>query len=364
MAEFLTELNMGPQHPCTHGVLRIALKLSGETVVQATPDIGYLHRGIEKLAESWSYTHIQILADRIDYLSPMNCEQAYCMAVEKLMGIEVPERAEYIRVIMAELQRLCSHLVWWGVFGLDMGAVTPFLYGLREREAALDLFEAVAGARMTVNYMRPGGVRNDLTPDFGARVTALVAQFRKAFAEYNTLLSGNPILQGRLKGVAVLSPEDAISFGCSGGPLRGSGVNWDVRKNKPYSVYDRFDFDVPLGTAGDCWDRYIVKVREMSQSLRIIEQAMAGIPEGPVMAKVPRVLKPPAGEAFVSVEAPRGEVSIYLVSDGGTSPYKMHFRSPTFVHLQLVPFLAPGLKIADLVALTAGLDIVLGEVDR
>lgn len=357
-------LNMGPQHPSTHGVLRVMLKLDGEVIVEAQPDIGYLHRCFEKLAEDWSYPQVVPLTDRNDYLAAMTNELVYVMAVEKLLGIEVPERAKYIRVIMAELQRICSHLLWWATFALDLGALTPFFYGFREREMTYDLFEMVTGGRLLYSYMRIGGVRNDLPDRFTQKTLEFLDWLEKMLWEYDRLLTRNRIFEHRTIGVAPLSAADAIAYGASGPVLRGSGVPRDLRKVEPYLVYDRFDFEIPVGRNGDCYDRYIVRMKEIEESAKIIRQALESIPDGEVLAKVPRQLKPPAGEVYVRIESPRGEVGAYLISDGSQKPYRLKWRAPSFAHLELIPLLGPGLLIADMVVLIGSIDIILGEVDR
>ncbi|MBI2194160.1 MAG: NADH-quinone oxidoreductase subunit D [Planctomycetes bacterium] len=357
-------LNMGPQHPSTHGVLRLGIMLEGEVIVDVIPDLGYLHRGTEKLAEHRNYMQIIHLTDRMDYLSAMNNNTGYVMVVEKVMGVKPPERAEYIRVIMCELNRIASHLLFFGTYGVDMGAVTPFLYGFRERELVLDLFEKVCGARMTHSYMRIGGVAEDLPSGFIEQCLEFIPYFRARLAEYDELLTYNPIFMDRTKGVGRLSPERALAYGVTGPMLRASGVLYDLRRDEPYSVYDHFDFEIPTGREGDCWDRYFVRMQEMRQSLSIVEQALAALPPGPVNLKTSRVLKAPEGEAYVEVENPRGQLGYYLVSDGGESPYRLHIRPPSFINLQVLPELLTGLKVGDVIAVLGSVDIVLGEVDR
>lgn len=373
-------LNMGPQHPSTHGVLRVLLKLDGETITWAEADIGYLHRCFEKLSEAKTYPQVIPFTDRTDYLSAITNEHCYVMAVEKLMGIQVPERAEYIRVMMSELQRICSHLLGLGAMAMDLGATTAFLYAWRDREKMYSLFERITGGRMLYNYLRIGGVRNDLpegiigTPKDGKELAdktiwGFINYFENyVVPEWEVLVTGNRIFQWRTKGVAPLSAKDAIAFGCSGPVLRGSGVRWDLRKNQPYSIYDRFDFDIPVGKdPGDCFDRWWVRAEEMKQSARIVKQCLQWLAENPgeVMApKLPRVIKPPKGEVYVRVEGSRGEVACHLISDGGPNPYKVKWRSPCFTHLQLIPHIAPGFKVADMIAIIGSIDIVLGEVDR
>lgn len=357
-------VNMGPQHPSTHGVLRLLLKVDGEVVVKAVPYIGYLHRCFEKISENRTYPQILPYTDRLDYLASMTNNFGYVLTVERLMGVTVPERAEYIRIIAAELQRIASHLVWVGTFGLDLGNFTIFIYCFRERERILDLFEMICGARLTYSYYRIGGVADDIPAGFIEKTKDFCKYFKGVLSEYDKILTYNKIFQDRLKGIGILAKEDAIDYAASGPVLRGSGIKWDIRKNDPYSIYDRFEFDIPVGETGDCWDRYMVRMEEMRQSTRIIEQALDGIPAGEVMAKVPRVIKPPAGEIYSRIEAPRGELGFYLVSDGSTKPYRLKVRAPSFVNLSAFPIMIPGWKIADVVAILGSVDIVLGEVDR
>jgi len=357
-------VNMGPQHPSTHGVLRLGLTLEGEVIVNAEPDVGYLHRGTEKLAENRDYSQVIHLTDRLDYLAAMNNNTGYVLAVERLMGREVPERAEFIRVIMNELNRIASHLLFFACYGVDMGAVTPFLYGFREREYVLDLFEKVCGARLTYSYIQIGGVAEDLPAGFVEECKALLADLRVKLDEYDTLLTYNPIFEDRTRGIGVISAEMAIAYGVTGPMLRASGVPYDLRKDEPYSIYDRFEFEVPAGENGDCWDRYYMRMLEMRESCNIIEQALDMLPPGEHKAKTPKTIKPPKGEIYVEVENPRGQLGYYLVSDGGSSPYRLHIRGPSFVNLQVLPPVLKGLKIGDLVAILGSVDIVLGEVDR
>ena len=357
-------LNMGPQHPSTHGVLRLGIKMEGEVIVEAIPDVGYLHRGTEKLTETKDYSQIIHLTDRMDYIAAMNNNAGYVMAVEKLMEQEVPERAEFIRVIVCELNRIASHLLFFGTYGVDMGAVTPFLYGFREREPILDLFEKVCGARLTYSYMRIGGVAEDLPAGFVEECTDFLKYFRVKLDEYDDLLTYNPIFMDRTQGIGVMSAEQAVAYGITGPMLRASGVPYDLRKDEPYSVYDRFDFEVPVTQNGDCWDRYYVRMREMRESCRIVEQALDQLPPGPHQAKTPRIIKPQKGEVYVEIENPRGQLGYYLVSQGEPSPYRLHVRGPSFINLQVLPDLLRGLKIGDVVAILGSVDIVLGEVDR
>jgi NADH-quinone oxidoreductase subunit D len=357
-------INMGPQHPSTHGVLRLVLTLDGEVIDDMRPVIGYLHRGVEKLSEHRTYSMIEPLTDRLDYVAAVSENLGYCSAVEKLMGIQVPPRAQYIRVVLAELQRIASHLLWLGTHALDLGAMTVFFYTFRERELILDLLEAFCGARLTYNSMRIGGLLEDLPRGWTDRVRHFIKIFPSREKEYEDLLTVNRIFMGRTKGVGILKPEDAVSLGASGPTLRGSGVDYDVRKAQPYSSYDHFQFDVPLGQNGDTYDRYLVRMEEMRQSCRIIQQALDRLPEGEIRAKVPKYIKPPAGEVYQVVESPRGEQGFYIVSTGTEMPYRMRFRSPSFVNLQALPTMCKGQLVADVVAVIGSIDIVLGDVDR
>lgn len=359
------EVNMGPQHPSTHGVLRVAARFDGEVVRSVDPVIGYLHRCFEKICEGWNYAQIVPFCDRNDYLGAITNEWAYCRAAEALLGIEVPERAEYLRVITAELQRICSHLIWFGTFSLDMGATTPFIYAFREREMLYDLFESLSGARLLYGYLRLGGVRNDVPPGWFDEVERYLRVQEEKLKEYYDLLIGNAIFLSRTKGIGAISAEDATAYGVAGPMLRACGVDWDLRRNEPYSVYPRFSFGIPLGEAGDLYDRCIVRMREIEESIRIVRQAMASIPGGEMVGKVPRALKPPAGaEVYGRVEGPRGEVGCYLVSDGSPKPWRIKWRGPCFSNLQPLDLMARGYKVADLVAIVGSTDIVLGEVDR
>lgn len=383
-------LNMGPQHPSTHGVLQVILDLEGELVVRCDPVPGYLHRGTEKLAENKYYQQILPLTDRLDYLSPFNNNLAYTIAVEKLLGIEVPPRAQWIRLILSELQRIASHLVWYGTHIMDIGAITAFLYAMRERETILDIFEMCSGARMTVSYTRIGGLMADVPPGFVEKVNDFIKIFPDAYKEYNRLVTKNPIFMDRTVGVGVITAEDAISYGLTGPSLRGSGVNWDLRKHEPYMFYDQLDFDVPLGTKGDCYDRYLVRMEEMMQAFRIVEQAIKKMPEkGPVRADDPKVVLPPkelsmstaeamqrhfyqiihgfpapVGEAYGCIEGSKGELGFYIISDGSSHPYRMKIRAPSYVNLQTLPLMTEGRMVADVIACIGTIDIVLGEVDR
>jgi NADH-quinone oxidoreductase subunit D len=356
-------LNMGPQHPSTHGVLQVVLELDGEEVVQAVPHMGYLHRGIEKLAESRTYIQFIPYTDRLDYISSMGNNLGYCQAVEKLAGLEVPERAEYLRIIMTELNRIASHLIFMGSLAIDLGASTGMMFGFRSRERILDLFDMACGARQTYSYIRFGGVSADIPPEFIPALRRFLADFPAMLAEDHELLTGNEILYHRLKDNAVISGEQALEIGLTGPALRASGIDYDLRKVEPYGIYDRFDFTVPLGKTGDSWDRYLVRMEEMKQSAGIVAQALEQLPEGPVMGKAPKLLKPPAGEIYHSVENPRGELGYYIVSDGSPKPYRIHVRRPSFINLQVLNDACQGLLIADVVAVLATLDSLMGEVD-
>jgi len=358
-------VNFGPQHPSTHGVFRMRMTLDGEVVVDMEPVFGYLHRGIEKLAEGRTYTQDIPFTDRMDYLASMTNNFAYVLAAEKLAGVTVPERAEYLRVIMAELQRIASHIIAVGTFLNDCGAfVTPFMYMMREREKILDLFDMVCGQRLTYNYMRIGGVSHDIPEEFMPALDKFIREMPGFIDEYDQLLAENEILLARAKGVGILPKELAINISASGPVLRASGVNWDIRKIAPYSVYDRFEFDIPLGSAGDSYDRYRVRVQEMRQSVRIIRQAMQQLPEGEVWNRMPLRLRPPAGEAYAHVEGPRGELGFYLVSDHSATPYRFHVRAPTLVNLTALRDMIIGWKVADAIIIFGSIDICMGEVDR
>jgi NADH-quinone oxidoreductase subunit D len=357
-------LNVGPQHPSTHGVFRIVLKIDGETIIEATPVIGYLHRGTEKLAEDLQYTQIIPYTDRLDYLSAMTNNYVICHAVETMMGIEVPERAEYLRVLAMELGRIASHLVWYGTYLLDIGAVSPFLYAFREREMIINLLNELSGARLTFNYMRVGGVKWDAPEGWIEKVEEFVPYMRKQLAGYHDLVTGNEIFVSRVKGVGTYSKEEAIDYSLSGANLRCTGVKWDLRKDEPYSIYNRFNFDIPVRQEGDCLARYHCRMEEIEESLKIVEQAVEQFPkEGEIMAKVPKIIKAPKGEAFVRIESPRGEIGCYISSDGKKEPYRLKFRRPSFYNLQVLPKLLEGENMANLIAILGGIDIVLGEVD-
>ena len=358
-------LNMGPQHPSTHGVLRVVLRLDGERVVRADCIIGYIHRGVEKLCENRDWTQIILLTDRMDYVAATTSNLGYCEAVEKLMQVEVPRRARYIRTILAELQRIASHCLWLGTHAMDIGAMTVLLYAFREREHVLDLFEEYCGARLTYNSMRVGGLPLDIPSGWDKKVLAFCDLMEPKLEEYEQLLTNNRIWLQRTRNIGVISGEEATAIGLSGPPLRGSGVSRDLRKDEPNAAYEEFDFDIPLGTKGDTYDRYLIRMEEFRQSIRIIRQAITGLPEGPVMGKVPRLLKPPAGETYHAIESPKGEIGYFLVSDGrSTNPYRFRVRPPSFCNLQALSRLVKGHLVADVVALIGTIDIVLGEVDR
>lgn len=356
-------LNMGPQHPSTHGVLQVVLELDGEKVVKAVPHMGYLHRGMEKLAESRTYAQFLPYTDRLDYAASMGNNLGYCQTVEKLIGSQVPERAQYLRVIMAELNRIASHLLFMGSLAIDLGATTGMIYGFRDREHILDLFDMVCGARLTYHYIRIGGVMNDIPPEFIPATQGFLADFPAMLEEYHNLLTGNEILYYRLKNTAVIDGKQALEVGLTGPCLRASGIDYDIRKIEPYGVYDRFDFKVPIGQHGDNLDRYMVRMEEMVESSKIIAQAIEQLPDGPIMAKVPKVLKPPVGDVYHRIENPRGELGYYIVSDGTTKPYRIHVRRPSFINLQALSDVCKGLMIGDVVAVLATLDPLMGEVD-
>jgi NADH-quinone oxidoreductase subunit D len=362
-------LNMGPQHPSTHGVLRLEVELEGEIIQSVKPHIGYLHRCFEKHAEAMTYPQIIPYTDRMDYLASMYNEFGYALAVEKLLGIQVPERVEYIRVIMGEFQRIASHLVAVGTYGLDIGAFTPFLFCFRDREMILNLFEMTCGARLLYNYIWVGGLSHDLHPDFVRNAKEFVTYFRPKVKELNDLLTYNRIFIDRTTNIGILPLETAINFGISGPNLRGSGLKWDIRKDDPYSVYNRFDFDIPvgtglIGTVGDCWSRYFIRIREIEESLKIIEQALEQIPEGDVTSAIPKRIKPPVGHIYSRVENPKGELGYFIISNGTPNPFRVKVKGPSFVHLGVMNELCKGHMIADVIAILGSIDIVLGEVDR
>jgi NADH-quinone oxidoreductase subunit D len=382
-------INMGPQHPSTHGVLRLVVEIDGETVVSLAPDIGYLHTGIEKTCEAKFYQQVVPLTDRIDYLCPMTDNLAYCLAVEKLLGLEIPERAQYLRVLFNELTRIGSHLVWLGSHAMDIGALTVFLYCFREREQLMRIFEAVSGQRMMTSYIRIGGLSLEPPRDLYDQIRAFLKDFPSKVDEYEGLLNNNPIWLNRIKGVGYLSPEEAIALGVTGPPLRASGVDFDVRRDMPYSGYEKFQFNVPTSTVGDVWARYIVRMQEFRESVKICLQALDGLPEGRIVADAPKIILPdreqmktqmeslihhfkivtegfgvPAGEATSSVEAPHGMMNYYVVSDGTAKPYRVHMRNPGFATLQALEVMCKGRLLADVVAVIGSIDIVLGEIDR
>jgi NADH-quinone oxidoreductase subunit D len=342
----------------------VILKLDGEKILGTECIIGYLHRGVEKIAENRTYTMFNPYVDRMDYCAAVSNGLGYCEAVEKLLNVEAPPRAQYIRVILTELQRLASHLLWLGTHALDIGAMTPLFYTFRDREEVLKIFEKYCGARLTTHAFRIGGCQYETYAGFENDVKKFLTFFAPKIGEYETLLTSNRIWLDRTKNIGVISAADAVALGVTGPVLRASGVKWDLRKAQPYANYSKFDFEIPVGTNGDTYDRYLVRVAEMRQSIRIIEQAVGGIPEGPIMAKVPEVIKPPAGEIYHSIEAPKGELGYFIVSDGSTQPYRLRVRPPSFVNLQALDLMVRGALVADVVAVIGTIDIVLGEVDR
>ncbi len=357
-------INMGPQHPATHGVLHLVITLDGETIKKIEPHLGYIHRSIEKMSESLNYRQFIYVTSRMDYLSAHINNLACAMNVEKAMQIEVPKRASVIRVLMSELTRIASHELWLGAMAMDLGAFTPFFYTFRERELITDIMEETCGARLTMNYIVPGGLMYDLHPDFQQKVKAFVKQFKQKVTEFEDLVTNNVIFQARTKGVGILSREDAISYGCSGPVARASGVSCDIRKIYPYEGYDTVEFDEVLDTAGDSFARYIIRVKEMNQSIRIIEQLIDNIPEGDTQAKMKAVIKPPKGEFYTRVETARGELGVYIVSEGGMTPYRVKYRSPGFSNLSALDHMARGSKIGDLMATMGTLDLVIPDIDR
>jgi NADH-quinone oxidoreductase subunit D len=357
-------LNMGPQHPSTHGVLRVILKLDGEKVLGTDCVIGYLHRGVEKIAENRTYAQFNPYVDRMDYVAAVSNGLGYCLAVEKLLNVEAPPRAQAVRVILTELNRIASHLLWLGTHALDIGAITPVFYCLREREEALKILENYCGARLTTHAFRIGGLQYETYDGFEKECEAFCDWFAPKADEYEELLSNNRIWLGRLRNVGILSASECKEFGVTGPVLRASGVKWDLRKAQPYSGYEKYEFEIPTRENGDTYDRYVVRMQEMRQSARIVRQAAAAIPAGPIMAKVPKVVKPPVGEAYVSVEGAKGELGYYVVSDGSTQPYRVRVRPPSYVNLQALDRMVRGGLIADVVAIIGTLDIVLGEIDR
>jgi NADH:ubiquinone oxidoreductase subunit D len=361
----LITMNMGPQHPSTHGVFRLILTLDGETVVAARPVMGYLHRSVEKLCESRTYLQDVIFTDRLDYVAAMSTNLPYAMALEKLAGIEVPERAQYIRIIMVELMRIASHLVAIGTFAADAGTFfTPLLYTFREREMVYDIFEMCCGARMTVSYIRYGGVSRDVPQNGIEAIRRFVEIMPEKIDEYEGLLTDNEIFIARTRNVGILPPELAVAYSVTGPVLRASGIAYDVRRVEPYSIYDRFDFDVPVRYNGDAYDRYMIRVAEMRQSVRIVEQALRDLPEGEIKAKLPRLFRPARGSAYARTESPKGELGFYVQADGKVEPYRLHIRPPSFVNLNALAPLLIGHKVADVVVILGSIDIVMGEVDR
>src|SRR5204862_4806848 len=357
-------INMGPQHPATHGVLRVILKLDGEKVLGTECVIGYLHRGVEKIAENRTYTMFNPYVDRMDYVAAVSNGLGYCEAVEKLLNIQAPPRANFVRVMLTELNRIASHQLWLGTHALDIGAITPLFYTFRDREEILKIFEKYCGARLTTHAFRIGGCLYETYDGFEDDVRNFCKFVTPKIDEYETLLTTNRIWLERTKGVGFISAKDAIDLGVTGPVLRASGVKWDTRKALPYSGYEQFDFEVPIGQNGDTYDRYLVRMAEMRQSIRIIQQAVEGIPDGPIMAKIPKVIKPPVGEIYHSIEAPKGELGYFIVSDGSTQPYRIRVRPPSFVNLQALDLMVRGALVADVIAVIGTLDIVLGEVDR
>lgn len=382
-------INMGPQHPSTHGVLRLVLEVDGEVVVGLAPDIGYLHTGIEKTCEAKFYQQVVPLTDRVDYLSPMSNNLCYCLAVEKLLGLEIPDRAQYLRVLLNELTRISSHLVWLGTHAMDIGALTVFLYCWREREDVSRIYENVSGQRMMSSYFRIGGLSLEPPLDFYKQVQDFLKKMPERIDQYENLLTNNPIWMGRLKGVGHLSAADAVALGVTGPPLRASGIDWDLRRDMPYSGYEKFDFKVPTSEVGDVWARYVVRMLEMRESVKIAQQALDGLPQGRIVADAPKIILPdreqmktqmeslihhfkivtegfavPAGEVFQAIESPRGEMGYYVVSDGTAKPYRVHMRNPSFATLQALETMCKGRQLADVVAVIGSIDIVLGEIDR
>ncbi len=368
MADLRTEeftVNMGPHHPSTHGVCRLVLTMDGEKIVKIEPVIGYLHRAIEKICENRTYMQCIPILDRFEYVTAMSCNYVFSLATERIAEMEVPERAEYLRVIMLELNRIASHLIFYGVTAMDIGALTPFLYGLRERELIMDLFEMTCGQRLTYNYIRIGGVSKDIPKGFEPKCREALKIISEKLADYEGLLNENPIWLARTKGVAVLPKELAIDYGVSGPVLRASGVQYDLRKNDPYCIYDKFDFNIPVRHNGDCFDRYLIRLDEIRESVKIISQALDGLPEGDIKNKKSRLTyKPPAGETYTRIENSRGEMGVYLISDGGKKPVRVKTRGASYNHLQVLPYYGDDMLIADLVANFATLDVIMPEVDR
>lgn len=357
-------INVGPQHPATHGVLHLVITLNGETIIKVEPHLGYIHRSIEKMCESLTYRQFIYVTSRMDYLSAHINNHACALCVEKGLALEIPERAKVVRVIMDELTRIASHELWWGAMAMDLGAFTPFFHAFRERETINEIMEETCGARLTMNYFVPGGLMADLHPDFQKKTKAFIAQYKKKIHEYDELVTGNIIFQNRMKNVGVLSAEDAISYGCTGPTARGSNVSCDIRKLYPYEIYDQLNFEEIRETGCDSFARYMVRIREMQQSISIIEQLIDNIPEGEFQAKTKVVLKLPKGEFYTRVETARGELGVYIVSEGGTTPYRIKFRSPGFSNLSVLDHIARGSKLGDLVAMMGTLDLVIPDIDR
>lgn len=358
------EVNFGPHHPSTHGVFRFIAKVDGERIAGIEPVVGYLHRGVEKMAESRTYIQFKPLVDRLDYTGALINELCYCQALEKMAEIEVPARAQAIRVLAAELNRICAHLIFYGAMGLEAGAFTPFLFGFAEREKAFQLLEMLAGGRLTFNYITVGGVRKDIPEGFMEELDQFISTFPKRLKVFEDLFTGNEIFKSRTRGVGVISREDAFDWAMSGPTLRGSGVRFDIRKAEPYSGYDKYDFDIPAGENGDIYDRYLVRMEEMKQSLRIVEQAAGSLPSGDIQVKVPKVLKLPEGELYYRNEGTKGEIGFYIISDGGKTPYRMKIRTPSFSHLSALEYVLKGAYIADAIVILGSFDTVMGSVDR
>jgi len=366
--ELLT-VNMGPQHPATHGVLRVEIKTDGEIVAQAIPHLGYLHRCMEKHSENLDYRGVIPFCDRMDYLASMSMELGYVLAVEKMLGTEVPRRAQYIRTLVCELQRIASHLMFFGTYAIDLGAFSPFLYAFQDREIILRIFEELSGVRLLYNYIWIGGVWNDINDDQLKRIKEFCITMSESLKKYHSLVGENKIFIERTRSIGVITKDLAFEYGATGPLLRGAGVKWDLRKDRTYSIYNEFDFDIPVGsgekgTLGDCWDRYYVRMQEMHESIKIIQQCLDGIEEGAIIGKVPKNIKLPKGEIYQRTECPRGELGYHLISDGNKKPYRLKVKSSCFTHVSMLPDIAPGLMIADLVASIGSVDIVLGEVDR
>ena len=357
-------INVGPQHPATHGVLHLVITLSGETIKKIEPHLGYIHRSIEKMCESLTYRQFIYVTSRMDYLSAHINNHACALCVEKGLQLEIPPRAQVIRVLLDELTRIASHELWWGALAMDVGAFTPFFHAFRERETINDIMEETCGARLTMNFIVPGGLMADIHPNFQKRVKDFIVLYKSKVKEYDELVTGNVIFQNRMKGVGYLSPEDAISYGCTGPTARGSGVSCDIRKLYPYEVYDKLDFDEILETSGDSFGRYMVRIREMNESIKIIEQLIDNIPEGDFQAKTKVVLKLPKGEFYSRVETARGELGVYIISEGATTPYRIKFRSPGFSNLSALDHMARGSKLGDLIAMMGTLDLVIPDIDR